>query len=196
MYTRLISNDREKSHYVDFPITDVLQMMGRAGRPQFDDTGKACVLVHEPKKNFYMNFLHSPFPVESQLLDALHDHMNAEVVGETITTLQDGIDYLSWTFFFRRLLVNPSYYSLSDCSAEGMNTFLSELVEKTLGDLEEAGCVEFQDDAVLPTFLGRIASYYCLSYGTCTRADTYTEPYTEAHTFWAHIASSVCLCVC
>jgi len=25
---------------VDFPITDVLQMMGRAGRPQFDDAGK------------------------------------------------------------------------------------------------------------------------------------------------------------
>lgn len=24
------------SRYVDFPITDVLQMMGRAGRPQFD----------------------------------------------------------------------------------------------------------------------------------------------------------------
>ena len=33
--------------YVDFPITDVLQMMGRAGRPQFDDKGVACILVHQ-----------------------------------------------------------------------------------------------------------------------------------------------------
>ena len=28
--------------YVDFPITDVLQMMGRAGRPQFDNEGQVC----------------------------------------------------------------------------------------------------------------------------------------------------------
>ena len=36
--------DAKKGRYVDFPITDVLQMMGRAGRPQFDDTGKVCAL--------------------------------------------------------------------------------------------------------------------------------------------------------
>lgn len=27
------------------PITDVLQMMGRAGRPQFDHQGVACIFV-------------------------------------------------------------------------------------------------------------------------------------------------------
>lgn len=31
--------DGKTKRYVDFPITDVLQMMGRAGRPQFDDSG-------------------------------------------------------------------------------------------------------------------------------------------------------------
>jgi hypothetical protein len=30
--------------YVDFPVTDVLQMIGRAGRPQFDETGP----IHSP----------------------------------------------------------------------------------------------------------------------------------------------------
>ncbi len=35
-----------KSHrYVDMPITDILQMMGRAGRPQFDKQGIAVVMV-------------------------------------------------------------------------------------------------------------------------------------------------------
>ena len=52
-----------QGQYVDFPVTDVLQMMGRAGRPQFDETGVACIFVHEPKKNFYRKFLHEPFPV-------------------------------------------------------------------------------------------------------------------------------------
>lgn len=50
--------DGRLKRYVDFPVTDVLQMMGRAGRPQFDDTGVSCVFVHEPKKNFYRKFLH------------------------------------------------------------------------------------------------------------------------------------------
>lgn len=45
--------DGKTKRYVDFPITDILQMMGRAGRPQFDQHGKAVILVHEPKKSFY-----------------------------------------------------------------------------------------------------------------------------------------------
>lgn len=54
---------------MDFPITDVLQMMGRAGRPQFDRQGVAVIMVHDPKKSFYKKFLYEPFPVESSLLD-------------------------------------------------------------------------------------------------------------------------------
>lgn len=48
------------------PIIDVLQMMGRAGRPQFDQEGKALIFVHDQKKQFYKKFLYDPFPVESK----------------------------------------------------------------------------------------------------------------------------------
>jgi len=40
-------------------------MMGRAGRPQFDDEGVAVILVHDVKKHFYKKFIYEPFPVES-----------------------------------------------------------------------------------------------------------------------------------
>ena len=59
--------DAAQKRYVDFPLTDLLQMIGRAGRPQFDDHGIACVYVAEEKKNFYKKFLYEPFPVESSL---------------------------------------------------------------------------------------------------------------------------------
>uniref|UniRef100_A0A915JER1 Helicase C-terminal domain-containing protein n=1 Tax=Romanomermis culicivorax TaxID=13658 RepID=A0A915JER1_ROMCU len=57
--------DGKTRRYVDFPITDVLQMMGRAGRPQYDNQGVAVVFVHDIKKEYYKKFLYEPFPVES-----------------------------------------------------------------------------------------------------------------------------------
>eukprot|EP01100_Stratorugosa_tubuloviscum_P015682 TRINITY_DN921_c0_g1_i6.p2 TRINITY_DN921_c0_g1~~TRINITY_DN921_c0_g1_i6.p2 ORF type:complete len:174 (+),score=60.72 TRINITY_DN921_c0_g1_i6:1927-2448(+) len=42
--------DAKSKQYVDFPITDALQMMGRVGRPQFDNSGVAVILVQEAKK--------------------------------------------------------------------------------------------------------------------------------------------------
>ena len=44
----------------------------------------------------------------------LHEHINAEVVGGVLTNLADGMEYLTWTYFFRRLVVNPSYYELAE----------------------------------------------------------------------------------
>jgi activating signal cointegrator complex subunit 3 len=158
--------DGKLMRYVDFPITDVLQMVGRAGRPQFDDSGVACVLVHAPKKLFYQQFLYSPFPVESSLKEVLHDHINAEIVGGTITCLQDAVEYLTWTFFYRRLLLNPSYYDLHDVSAEGILSYLTDLLTAVLIDLEDAGCIELDDADVSPLFLGEIASYYYISHKT------------------------------
>lgn len=95
--------DAKIKGYQDFPITDVLQMMGRAGRPQYDDSGVACVFVQDSKKNFYKKFLHEPFPVESSLHRCLAGHINAEIVGGTILSKQDAVDYLTWTYFYRRL---------------------------------------------------------------------------------------------
>lgn len=160
--------DGKLKRYVDMPITDVLQMIGRAGRPQFDHQGVAMVLVHDVKKGFYKKFLYEPFPVESSLLNVLADHLNAEVVAGTITTRQDALDYMTWTFFFRRLLLNPSYYGMEDVAEDGLNTFLSEVVGKALDELEMSYCLQTDEDGrtIYSTVEGRIASFYYLAHTT------------------------------
>lgn len=158
--------DGKVKKYVDMPITDVLQMMGRAGRPQFDNEGVAVVLVHDEKKNFYKKFLYDPFPVESSLLGVLPEHINAEIVAGTVQTKQAALDYLTWTYFFRRLLRNPSYYQLQGVEPENVNAFMSSLVERVVYELTGAACVVERDGQLVPTFLGRISSYYYLSYRT------------------------------
>lgn len=160
--------DGKSRRYVDYPITDVLQMMGRAGRPQFDDQGKAVILVHDIKKDFYKKFLYEPFPVESSLLTVLSDHLNAEIAAGTIASKQDAMDYITWTYFFRRLVMNPSYYNLEDISHESINKYLSTLVERGLRDLECSYCIEIKEDdrTIEPLTYGRISSYYYLKHQT------------------------------
>ena len=76
-------------------------------------SGCRCVLMcHAPRKEYYKKFLFEPFPVESHLDHALHDHIAAEIVAKVITNKQDAVDYLTWTFFYRRLAQNPNYYNL------------------------------------------------------------------------------------
>ena len=97
------------------------------------------------KKNFYRKFLYEPFPVESSLLQVLPDHLSAEIVAGTIKTKQEALDYLTWTFFFRRLLQNPTYSELESLEPIDLNTYLSQLVDKTLVTLSDAGCAYLEE---------------------------------------------------
>ncbi|EFJ32423.1 hypothetical protein SELMODRAFT_144158 [Selaginella moellendorffii] len=157
---------RENAH-TDYPITDLLQMMGRASRPLVDSSGKCVILCHAPRKEYYKKFLYEPFPVESHLDHYIHDHLNAEIVVHTIENKQDAVDYLTWTLMYRRLTQNPNYYNLQGVSHRHLSDHLSELVESTLNDLESSKCIAVEDDMELsPLNLGMIASYYYIRYTT------------------------------
>ena len=158
--------DGKTCRWVDYPITDVLQMMGRAGRPQFDSEGVACVMVHDIKKNYYKKFLYEPFPVESSLHKNLHDHINAEIAAGNLKNIQDILDYISWTFFYRRLMNNPSYYGLYSDKLEDFQQFLLTLILNVLHDLEESKCIEMKDQNVKSLKLGQIASFYYIQHTT------------------------------
>ena len=166
--------------YVDYPVTDVLQMMGRASRPLVDDVGRCVLLCHASKKLFYKKFLYEPLPVESHLDHFLADHMCAETVTKTIESKQDAVDYLTWTYMYRRLAQNPNYYNLQGASHRHLSDHLSELVETTLTDLEQARCISIDEGLeVSPLNLGMIASYYYIAYTTIELFASSLQPTTK-----------------
>ena len=101
------------------------------------------------------------FLVESHLEWSLHDHFNAEVVTKTIENKQDAVDYLTWTFLYRRMTQNPNYYNLQGTTHRHLSDNMSELVETTLEDLKQMKCIAIEDEVdVSPLNLGMIAAYY------------------------------------
>lgn len=133
--------------------------------------------------------------MESHLDHCLHDHFNAEIVTKTVENKQDAVDYLTWTFLYRRMTQNPNYYNLQGesqmvngfklclmrvrsqkqllcflfpgMSHRHLSDHLSELVETTLHDLEQSKCISIEDEMdVAPLNLGMIAAYYYINYTT------------------------------
>ena len=162
------SFDGREHRYVNYPITTVLHMMGQAGRPGLDAIGKAVILCHTPKKEYYKKFLNEPVPVESHLDHFLHDHISAETVTKVIENKQEAVDYLTWTLYYRRLTQNPNYYNMTGTTHRHISDHLSELIENTITDLEQGKCVSVEDDGndVSALNLGMISAYYYIRYTT------------------------------
>ncbi|KAH3899411.1 probable Antiviral helicase SLH1 [Saccharomycodes ludwigii] len=162
--------DAKIEAYRDMDLTDILQMMGRAGRPSYDTSGTAIVYTKEAKKMFYKHFLNVGFPVESSLHKVLDDHLGAEIASGSIGTKQDAMDFLKWTFLYRRAYHNPTYYSVEgDLSEVGVNKYLSELIDSTIQNLVDSECCmlkgENNDEIEATPFLS-ISSYYYISHKT------------------------------
>lgn len=87
-----------EKRYVDYSISEMLEMIESANQQQ------TChILCYTPKKEYYKKFLYEPMPIESHLNHYLGNHLNAEIVAKNIHNTQDCIDWITWTFMYRRL---------------------------------------------------------------------------------------------
>ncbi|KFY94522.1 hypothetical protein V500_03168 [Pseudogymnoascus sp. VKM F-4518 (FW-2643)] len=154
--------------YVDYPLSEVLQMFGKATRPLEDTISRGVLMVPVVKRDYYKKFLAEALPIESHLQVVLHDAFVSEISTKMIESADDAINWTTFTYFYRRLLANPSYYSLTDTSHEGLSAHLSELVETTLKDLSDSKIIDLdeEDDSVTPLNAAMIAAYYNISYIT------------------------------
>jgi pre-mRNA-splicing helicase BRR2 len=172
-----VKYDGKEHAWIDYSVPDMLQIMGRATISS-NSQCKFVLFCQSSKKEFYKKFLSESFPLESHLNHFLHDHITAEVVSGTIQNKQDCLDWLTWTYMYRRLLQNPNYYDMKGKTNVHLNDYLSELVENTILDLVKANCISSDDKSgeVKPMNFGRVAVFYYVKYNTI---DLFSQSLTE-----------------
>ena len=143
---------------------DVLQMLGRAGRPGYDDRGYAWVVCDSADAKRYRDLLSEGKRIESRLADGgdpgsddLTAHLNAEIVLGQIRDVDDAMDWLETTFYYVRAGQESGY-------ASGQR--LRDRVSERLEWLIDGGFVEQDGLQVEPTALGRLASTFYLELST------------------------------
>ncbi|WIV68325.1 DEAD/DEAH box helicase [Natrialbaceae archaeon AArc-T1-2] len=142
---------------VDMSPLDVLQMLGRAGRPGYDDVGYGWVVCDRADADRYRQLLRDGKEIESRLAAELESHLNAEIAMGTITDLEDVMDWLETTFYYVRGQSRPDEYDFPN---------LRERVRDTLEELVDRGFVEMDGLSIDATPLGVLASKYYLRLDT------------------------------
>jgi len=146
---------------IDYSLEELLEFISRSGRLHKDKGSKVLLFCHSSIKEHLQKFLFSPLPVESKLHLFLEEHINAEIASKTIESRQQCIDWIAWTFFYRRLQQNPNFYNLLGISDAQKNEHLSELIETTVENLALAECIVIEDEESLVAINGgKISTYY------------------------------------
>lgn len=94
----------------EYSELDTLQMIGRAGRPQFESEGCAVIMTDSCSQKKYEGLIKGKEKLESSLHLNLVEHLAAEVTLGTITSSETAVEWLQNTFFYVRFKANPSAY--------------------------------------------------------------------------------------
>ena len=143
---------------VDMSPLDILQMLGRAGRPGYDDAGYAHVICDGSDAGRYRRLLADGKPIESRLAEELDSHLNAEIALGVVDDIEDVMSWLETTFYYTRAASAPDEY---DDSAS-----LRNRVSETLKRLVDGGFVDQSGLEIEPTALGRLTSQFYLRLDT------------------------------
>ncbi|KAG9390949.1 ATP-dependent DNA helicase HFM1 [Carpediemonas membranifera] len=150
----------------------VQQMVGRAGRPQFDHRGVAVVMTSADQRHRYEDIVNENVLVESGLHATLAEHLNAEVVIGTVGDRAAAVSWLRHTFYFIRALRVPARYGLPGAlTPDAIQEHLLRVVDRALERLIEAGLVVLDGEtgAISPTEAGRTVCRFYVALDTVAK---------------------------
>ncbi|KAH0969524.1 hypothetical protein GBA52_028609 [Prunus armeniaca] len=154
-----------------------MQMLDRAGRPQYDSDGEGIIITGHNELRYYLSLMNQQLPIESQFVSKLADQLNAEIVLGTVQNAREASNWLTYTYLYVRMLKEPALYGLEadvltrDSKSEERR---ADLIHSAATILDKNGLIKYERKSgyFQVTDLGRIASYYYVTHGTMS---TYNE---------------------
>ncbi|KAI1118185.1 hypothetical protein F5Y14DRAFT_255347 [Nemania sp. NC0429] len=159
------------SHYTDdgpqeYSDLEVMQMLGRAGRPQFDKTATAIIMTRLANTQRYKKLVSGEERLESTLHRNLLEHLNSEIGLGTIQDIQTAKKWINGTFLSVRLRQCPSLYNIDDLQSDtGAEEQMEEWCERDVKLLQDNGLVTKHIPLVCTEY-GQAMSRYMIQFET------------------------------
>ncbi|CAI5948100.1 unnamed protein product [Closterium sp. NIES-64] len=169
--------DAKVGGFRELGMLDVMQIFGRAGRPQFDSSGEGIIITAHNQLAHYLRLMTHQLPIESQFVAMLKDNLNAEVVLGTVTNVKEASAWLGYTYLFVRMQANPLAYGMTwqDVAMDpGLVARRQALITEAARSLDRAKMMRFDERSgqLYVTELGRVASHFYIRYSS---VETYNE---------------------
>ncbi|TVY48471.1 ATP-dependent DNA helicase [Lachnellula occidentalis] len=150
----------------EYSDLEVMQMLGRAGRPQFDDSAVAIIMTKNEKQERYEKMVSGQDILESTLHLNLIEHLNSEIGLGTVNSLYKAKTWLSGTFLAVRMKQNPSYYNIDGIPPGGdTDKRLEQVCERDIILLQDNELIT-SGDRINCTEYGEAMSRYMVQFET------------------------------
>ena len=150
----------------EYSDLELMQMLGRAGRPQFDDSATAIIMTRSEKVNRYHQMISGQEVLESTLHQNLIEHLNSEIALGTISDVCSAKFWLAGTFLSVRVRLNPGHYKFScDTGSRDPDQRLEQVCERDIELLQKARLVT-GEQRFTSTEYGQAMSKYLVQFDT------------------------------
>jgi pre-mRNA-splicing helicase BRR2 len=123
------------------------------------DRGTFVLFTHSAKKLLYRSFLTEPLPIESNFDVITQIALNSVLCHSFASSKSDLVGFLVKTYFYQRIIRNPSYYGMASADQAVVSDFVSELIDNAVEELVGIQAVEEHEDGmqVFPSPIGQMA---------------------------------------
>lgn len=155
--------DTGLSEYSDL---EVMQMLGRAGRPQFDNSATGIIMTRSEKAERYRKMISGQDILESTLHLNLIEHLNSEISLGTVHDIYSAKHWLAGTFLSVRVRQNPTHYKFScDTGTRDADERLEGVCERDIELLKNTKLIT-KDQRFTCTEYGQAMSRYMVQFET------------------------------
>jgi replicative superfamily II helicase len=162
--------------YVEYQTSTILQMIGRAGRPQFDTHAIAIILTEKYRQKHFEGICSRSCIVESQILGHFTEHLNAEISSGVIRRMEDVSLWMKSTFFFCRYDSKRRNDTTLSSIEDLINTEFQKLKDAGLASMDSSG-------NITSTFVGQLTAKHSIDCETAVQLTQNTSVVTREDLF-------------